>query len=197
MTAAYARAVLRSEEAKVRAASPGQRNRVLYDASYNVGRDVHAGSLAEDEAVDTLLDAALACGLPQAEALDAIRSGLVRSEDRPRHPKPDITTREEAVELVAAYEATVIDRAWPGRDGGLCAIVLYVVIGLAYEAGGPRDVPISVRRVAAGAVITRQRAARGLALLREQGYLRLTKHARQGYPHHYTLTLAQPKDATP
>lgn len=197
MTAAYAQAVLRSEEAKVRAASPGQRNRVLYDATYNTGRLPYEGSFTEDTIVDTLLDAALACGLPQAEALDTIGSGLARSKDRPRYPKPDITTREEAVELVAAYEDTVIDRAWPGRDGGLCAIVLYVVIRLAFEAGGPRDVPVSVRRVAAGAVITRQRAARGLALLREQGYLRLTKHARQGYPHHYTLTLPQPKDATP
>lgn len=194
---AYGQAALRREEAKVRAASPGQRNKVLYDAAYDVGRLVHGGCLDKDAMWEALLDAALACGLPETEALDAIGSGLVRSEERPRRPAPDITTREEAVALVKDYEDEVIDRPWLGRDGGLLAVVLHVVIALAHEAGGPRDIPLSVRRVAAGAVITRQRAARALALLRREGYLRLTKHARQGYPHHYTLTLPNQEGIKP
>lgn len=191
MTSPYGRKALRYEERKIRKAPEGTRNNTAAQGSWKMGGLVAGGELDQDEAEDALVDAAVASGLPQHEALLTVRSCLARGMDHPRSASPPVTSRDEAVSLLDDYEHAVWEMPWPGESGTLCLAVLSVVVELARQAGGPRDVPLGVRRVAAASGIGVSRAAVALGLLQEQGYLRLTKRARHGHPHHYTLTRPQ------
>jgi len=89
--AAYVRAALQEEAARVATARPGGRNHALNKAAYNLGRLVGAGLLAEDVAHATLYAAAAhhfgtaPAPMTPREATDTIRSGLSAGARNPRH----------------------------------------------------------------------------------------------------------------
>nr|WP_052390805.1 bifunctional DNA primase/polymerase [Streptomyces sp. NRRL B-24484] len=75
---AYTRAVLDGEAAKVRAQSHPGRAKRLFASAASVGRLVHAGTIPEALALDTLLDAGMATGLTRSECERTITRGLAR-----------------------------------------------------------------------------------------------------------------------
>ena len=81
---AYARAAVSGELARVRSARPSTRNTTLNKAAYAIGTLVGAGALNQADVEYELLNAALATGLPEQEALRTIRSGLTAGIARPR-----------------------------------------------------------------------------------------------------------------
>jgi hypothetical protein len=80
----YAVAALANETDNVRYASEGTRNQVLNKAAFCLGQLVGGGHLYQDEVLLELRDAAVACGLPEREALGTIRSGLIAGMREPR-----------------------------------------------------------------------------------------------------------------
>ena len=85
---AYGQAALEAECADVAGTPEGGRNARLNRAAFAVGQLVAGGELEEHEAVDALLNAALAAGLPEAEARRTIRSGFDTGQREPRTAPP-------------------------------------------------------------------------------------------------------------
>ena len=83
----YGESALDGECQKVREAQRGERNKVLNTAALKVYKNVANGSISEEEAFSALMDAALACGLPEAEARQAIESGKKKGLTEPREPE--------------------------------------------------------------------------------------------------------------
>ena len=79
----YTRAALEGETAKVAAAHDGMRNDTLNRAAHALGGLEHAG-LARETAAAALLDAAVACGLPEGEAAATFQSGWTAGTKSPR-----------------------------------------------------------------------------------------------------------------
>ena len=85
----WALAGLAAECGKVRSAQERTRNDTLNKAAFRVFQLVAGGSLSEVEAYSALLDAALACGLPENEARGTIESGRKAGLAEPRpYPGP-------------------------------------------------------------------------------------------------------------
>ncbi|WZO97247.1 bifunctional DNA primase/polymerase [Isosphaeraceae bacterium EP7] len=80
----YSRAALRNEAKAVAQAGEGNRNRQLNKSAYSLGTLVGAGWLDRSAVEVVLIDAALACGLSEREALATIKSGLDAGTIRPR-----------------------------------------------------------------------------------------------------------------
>jgi hypothetical protein len=80
----YAVRALEYEADSVRNAAEGTRNNTLNASSFKIGQLVGAELLDESDAVSVLVDAALACGLDEREAIPTIRSGLRAGIARPR-----------------------------------------------------------------------------------------------------------------
>ena len=85
---AYGQAALETECADVAGTPEGGRNARLNKAAFAVGQLVSGGELEELYAVAALLDAALAAGLPEAEARRTIRSGFDTGQREPRTAPP-------------------------------------------------------------------------------------------------------------
>jgi hypothetical protein len=81
---AYAQAALRAETDQVRHAPVGARNDTLCRAAFALGQLCAAGQLDPGETAGLLLGAALAVGLPEAEARRTIGSGLQAGAAHPR-----------------------------------------------------------------------------------------------------------------
>lgn len=82
--AAYVRAAIDRETARVTAAPQGQRNRSLYIAAVALGQLVAGGALAENDAQSVLEQAGVDVGLSTTEAYRTVRSGLTAGQRRPR-----------------------------------------------------------------------------------------------------------------
>jgi hypothetical protein len=80
----YAAAALVRECQAAATAASGERNNVLNHAAFAAGTLVGAGALDEQKAVLNLRAAARRCGLPDAEAIRTIRSGLTAGRKEPR-----------------------------------------------------------------------------------------------------------------
>jgi len=80
----YADAAVQGERQRVLNAAQGQRNHTLNRAAYSLGQLVGAGDLEYSDAGRGLLDAAVAAGLDQGEAIKTIRSGLNAGAQNPR-----------------------------------------------------------------------------------------------------------------
>jgi hypothetical protein len=80
----YGQAALDAEAALVVGSVEGKRNHQLNKSSFAVGQLVGAGWLGAADAIETLLDAAISCGLTEAEACATIDSGLRAGIARPR-----------------------------------------------------------------------------------------------------------------
>lgn len=76
----------------VAAAVPGGRHELLVRHARTLGGYVGSGAVSYQEAYDTLTDAAAACGLPQAEAAEAIRWGLEAGSSEPLELEPRAAT---------------------------------------------------------------------------------------------------------
>ena len=85
----YAAAAVARETDRVRAAAPGQHNRTLSNAAYNLGQLIGAGLLDTATATHALTDAAHAlmtgdCDCTPREITRVIRAGLTAGQARPR-----------------------------------------------------------------------------------------------------------------
>lgn len=80
----YGREALRREAAKVATAREGARNDTLNRAAFNLGTLIGGGEVDRADAESQLLAAARACGLPDAEALRTIESGIESGIHHPR-----------------------------------------------------------------------------------------------------------------
>ncbi len=97
-TEAWARAALTKETDQVRKAPEGSRNDTLNVASFNLGQITAGGHLAEREVREALLGAAVAAGLPEAEALATIESGMQAGMLEPRTPKGESRDPQETAD---------------------------------------------------------------------------------------------------
>lgn len=82
--ARYAAIALDREAAIVAGTAEGTRNDTLNKASFRIGQLVACGWLAESAAVDTLIDAGMACGLSYAESERTVTSGMDAGLRAPR-----------------------------------------------------------------------------------------------------------------
>jgi hypothetical protein len=102
-------AAIENECEKVAKSTIGQRNDTLNKAAYSLGTLVGSQWAHLDlvRAENVLLNAALACGLPDAEARKTVASGLANGATQPRlEPKaagdaPPLTTYE----IISLYES--------------------------------------------------------------------------------------------
>jgi len=111
-TDAYTVAALRRATDAIATAAEGTRARVTYDESYSLGRLIGAGLLDVHPVEAALLDAAQAAGLPNREALNHIRSGLRRGQDRPR----EVDDREDARPRPPRPATTTTPSTYPPGD---------------------------------------------------------------------------------
>ncbi|BEQ13874.1 phage/plasmid primase, P4 family [Desulfoferula mesophila] len=74
---------LRLEAQIIASASPGSRNDQLNKGAFLTGQILESGGLDEKMVASSLLQAALAAGLPKAESLDTINSGLTAGKKNP------------------------------------------------------------------------------------------------------------------
>lgn len=82
---AYARAAFDAEVAKVLEARPGDRSQATFRAASALGNLVGANAISRELVATTLMDAAVAAGLPAAEARGHIDRGIRRGEQTPRN----------------------------------------------------------------------------------------------------------------
>lgn len=82
----WARAAANGELQELRHASPGLRNSTLNRVSFKLGQIIGAGLLDQSEIEQSLVDAGLAVGLPEREAVRTVRSGLSAGVELPRGP---------------------------------------------------------------------------------------------------------------
>jgi len=80
----YCTAALAKAAEEVADACEGQRNDTLNTAAFSIGQLVGAGALDRTETEETLLQAAVSCGLPEPEARSTIASGLDAGVREPR-----------------------------------------------------------------------------------------------------------------
>lgn len=83
----YGQSALEGECKKVREAQEGERNTVLNTAALKVFRNVANGSIAEEDAISALTEAALACGLSQEEIRKTLESAKQKGLADPREPE--------------------------------------------------------------------------------------------------------------
>jgi len=81
---AYARRALESECGRIALARQGGRNDQLNRSSFSLGQLVGSGVLNVDDAIDSLLIAAVRAGLEEREARATIASGLKSGTAQPR-----------------------------------------------------------------------------------------------------------------
>lgn len=86
-TRKYALAVLASECDTVANCLEGSRNDTLFKSAARVGEVVAMGGIAQGEAEETLLAAALQSGLPESEARKTMTSGMRHGFENPRQIK--------------------------------------------------------------------------------------------------------------
>jgi len=84
--AAWARAAAVGELDELRHAAPGIRNSTLNRVSFKLGQIIGAGLLDQSEIEQSLVDAGLAVGLGEREAVRTVRSGLSAGVELPRGP---------------------------------------------------------------------------------------------------------------
>ena len=106
----WGRGGLAKECGKVRSAQERTRNDTLNKAAFRVFQLVAGGSLSEVEAYSALLDAALACGLPENEARGTIESGRKAGLAEPRYyPGP---SGAQAVQVAQAVPTEWPEPVW-------------------------------------------------------------------------------------
>jgi hypothetical protein len=81
---AYALAALRAETERVAGARVGTRNTTLNRAAFSLGQLVAAGLIPPIPVITSLVDAAMAAGLPEDEAVRTVRSGMAAGARKPR-----------------------------------------------------------------------------------------------------------------
>lgn len=91
-TTHYGRAVLAREDAAIREMKRGARNDQLNKSAFAIGQLVAGGEIERGEAMNVLVLAGIASGLPEREAMTTLRSGMSAGERRPRRapvvPRP-------------------------------------------------------------------------------------------------------------
>ncbi len=183
----YAFAVLSAEEDRVRSTRPGERNNVLFWAAVRLGGLIAAEQISRSLVVGRLTDAARICGLGDLEIDGTLTSGISRGESKPHRSPRRIVDRATALKEIDRIERIICDRAWPGDQGRLTYLTLRSVVSLARTFGGPGELPLAVRRVAAEMGGHKNRARDGLQLARKGGWLRIVKDATSTRPAIYDL----------
>lgn len=83
-TSRYGQKALLKESLAVANTPEGQRNNALNISALKIGQLVAGGEIASSDAIKTLMDAAIMCGLPEREAFTTISSGLNKGMTEPR-----------------------------------------------------------------------------------------------------------------
>lgn len=83
----YAETALNREVDRMHAATEGTRNDVLNLCAFNLGQLVQSGELTESTVQTELLSAAMSVGLPMAEVLRTIQSGITGGLSKPRQSR--------------------------------------------------------------------------------------------------------------
>lgn len=96
---AWAAAALRDEIAALLATAEGGRNHALNRAAFRLGQIVAGGGLDRTQVEARLLAAAVAVGLPEAEARKTIASGFGAGGQSPRRPDPQGAGRQTALPI--------------------------------------------------------------------------------------------------
>lgn len=89
VTQRYAQRAVEAESERVRDAAKGERNHVLNDATFALARFVANGVLTYQYVHDTMLSAAMACGLGRQEAERTIGSAFRGAANKPRPIAPN------------------------------------------------------------------------------------------------------------
>lgn len=126
--AAYGRAALANELAKLRTAAPRTRNNTLNRSAFSLGQLVGGGVLQELEVQGALHTEAVLIGLTDAESRATIRSGMNAGKEKPRGvpEKPEVKERKarekaaiESGERIiirgSEIETRPVEWLWPGR----------------------------------------------------------------------------------
>ena len=106
----YVQRAIESASSNVQSAEHGDRNASLFREACSLGELVGAGVLPESSALEVLLEAAEALGLPRREASSSIRSGIKRGLQNPRD-----LPRE--AETVRAFKLEKPPTKAPPREG--------------------------------------------------------------------------------
>jgi len=88
-TTAYGRAAIERERKAVEQASQGARNEILNKAAYALGQ-LHAGREIAEDVRETLVQAAITAGLPEAEARSTVESGWTAGMAEPRSAPEEV-----------------------------------------------------------------------------------------------------------
>jgi hypothetical protein len=105
-TTAYGQAAIKRELQAVQNAPEGQRNDTLYKGSVALGQ-LHAGGEIAEDVRETLVQAAMTAGLPEAEARRTVESGWATGMTEPRTAPEEVEAERAsmAARLVQIAEA--------------------------------------------------------------------------------------------
>jgi hypothetical protein len=183
----YGRAALASETTTVRLAEEGTRSDLLSRAAYRLGQLTDACGLDQVEVSAELLDAALIAGLGEWEARRTIRSSLRKGEQTPRRPRPDITSKDDAVVELCIMTEVALRQEWGGLRGKRCITVLMGVLTIARQEKSV-EVTVPLRRLMFTiGTRNRQYTQRGLRDLVEEGWLVRVSRGGPGHAARYRV----------
>lgn len=121
----YAQTALDNEAARVRLASPGERNNVLNDAAFRLGTLVGGSYLDRGRVEQTLQAAAEKAGLDSGEIPKTIKSGLEAGIKKPREivdrqggcksATADAAPDELVIEWASSIDPVPVEWLWPSR----------------------------------------------------------------------------------
>ncbi|MFT3971712.1 MAG: AAA family ATPase [Micropruina sp.] len=132
VTQRYAHRAVEAESERVRGAAKGERNHVLNDATFALARFVANGVLAYQYVHDTMLSAAMACGLGRQEAERTIGSAFRGAANKPRPIAPN-GLNADAVDVAEVALAELV-----GDPDRLGASELFGNAEQLEDAGGER-----------------------------------------------------------
>jgi hypothetical protein len=129
---AWGEAALQGEIAKLRATREGGRNDALNHAAFRLGQIVAGGGLDRAQVEASLLTAAVAVGLPEAEARKTIASGFGAGGQSPRRPDPQGSGRQTAfpVEPQPLLRPVAPGKAYPVQALGALRTAVEAVQGM-------------------------------------------------------------------
>lgn len=192
---AYGLAALRGEERNVRHSKPGTRNQVLNEAAFNLGTLVPrhlpqllAVRVLTDAAVITTANAKGTDPLSEEEIAATIDSGLRSGMATPRLVTDGYGDRDDAIEDLGRARTAWDNTPMGGWEGRRCKQVMPGIFAIAYQMGGPRNIPLPITRLSIEAgTPNRNLISKALNDLIDLGWLTRTSLGGPGHATRYSL----------
>lgn len=192
----YGKAALDREAASVRYSRPGTRHNTLTKAAYSLGTLVPA-HLPEAMVLAVLTDAAKVAAVDATgsdpftdrEISTAIRDGIRAGKANPRIVSDGYASRQDSLRDLALISACWDITPLGGWKGRRCKQVMPAVLSIAYDIGGPLNVPLAQHRVAITAGTNRLAVSKALRDLVEEGWLTLRTRGGPGRSSRYDIHL--------